>query len=82
MPFSADDRALLLSVKGVGPTVITRLEQVGVKDLADLAGRDAEAICIAASAAVGSTCWRNSPQAKGAIAAAIAAAQARLAELA
>ncbi len=80
MPFSADDRALLLSVKGVGPTVIARLEQVGVEGLDDLARRDADAICLAASALVGSTCWRNSPQAKGAIAAAIAAAQARLAE--
>lgn len=80
MPFPADERAILLAVKGVGPTVIRRLEQVGIEDLAALARQDARAICTAASAMLGSTCWRNSPQARGAIAAAIAAARAHLAD--
>ena len=78
MPFAADERAVLLAVKGVGPTVVQRLEQVGIEDLAVLARQDAGAVCAAASALVGSTCWRNSPQARGAIAAAIAAARAHL----
>ena len=80
MPFSAEDRALLLSVRGVGPTVIARLEQIGIEDLPALAGQDAGAVCIAASAVVGSTCWRNSPQARGAIAAAIETARAHTAD--
>ena len=76
MAFSADERAILLAVKGVGPTVVQRLEQVGIEDLAALARQDAGAVCAAASALVGSTCWRNSPQARAAIAAAIEAARA------
>lgn len=76
MPFSPEDRAVLLAVKGVGPTVVQRLEQIGLEDLAGLARQDAAAVCAAASAVVGSTCWRNSPQARSAIEAAIAAARA------
>lgn len=80
MAFSADERAILLAVKGVGPTVVQRLEQVGIEDLAALARQDAGAVCAAASALVGSTCWRNSPQARGAIAAAIETARAHTAD--
>lgn len=78
MHFSDDDRRLLLSIRGVGPTVIARLEQIGVSDLADLSRRDAETICIEASMIVGSTCWKNSPQARSAIAASIDAARAHV----
>ena len=80
MAFSDRERALLLAVKGVGPTVVRRLEEMGVEDLADLATREAAELCAVASAMLGSTCWRNSPQARGAIAAAIAAARAHLAD--
>lgn len=75
MAFPTDERAVLLGVKGVGPTVVARLEQIGIDRLAALAGREADEICAAASAIVGSTCWKNSPQARAAITAAIAAAQ-------
>lgn len=77
MTFSTDERATLLAVKGVGPTVLQRLEQLGVASLADLADQDADAVCVAASALVGSTCWKNSPQARGAISRAIEVARAR-----
>jgi hypothetical protein len=76
MAFSDSERAVLLAVKGVGPTVVRRLEEMGVEDLLDLSSRDAMALCAAASAMLGSTCWRNSPQARAAIAAAIEAARA------
>lgn len=33
MPFSADERAALLALKGVGSTVISRLEQMGIESL-------------------------------------------------
>lgn len=75
MAFSANERAVLLDVKGVGPTVIARLEQMGISSLPDLAQRDAETICASAAAILGSTCWKNIPQARAAINAAIAAAK-------
>jgi len=33
MPFSLEERTALLALKGVGPTVITRLEQMGIESL-------------------------------------------------
>ena len=75
MAFSSFERTILLAVKGVGPTVVQRLEEMGVEDLATLAQQDAAALCVAASAQLGSTCWRNSPQARAAIAGAIEASR-------
>lgn len=75
MPFTADERNRLLAVKGVGPTVIARLEQLGIHSLSTLAQQDAAALCAAAAVAVGSSCWKNSPQARKAIEAAIALAK-------
>jgi DNA transformation protein len=74
MPFSVNDREILRAVKGVGPMVIARLEQMGYADLAQLAAADVQDIVERAAALVGSTCWKNSPQAKAAIQAAIIAA--------
>lgn len=74
--FPAHERAVLLAVKGVGPAVVARLEQIGIASLADLAAWDAQAICDHVSAALGSTCWRNAPRARAAIQGAIAAARA------
>ena len=67
MTFSDKERAALLALKGVGPTVITRLEQLGFASLEQLQGACMEDIVAEASALVGSTCWKNSPQAKAAI---------------
>ncbi|MDR2875989.1 MAG: hypothetical protein LBV44_08705 [Methylobacillus sp.] len=75
MPFSASEREILLAVKGVGATVIARLEQLGFSSLKQLAAADANAITQGAAALTGSTCWKNSPQARAAIQAAIAAAR-------
>ncbi len=75
MVFPLHERTVLLAVKGVGPTVLKRLEELGVEDLATLAQQDAAALCLAASAQLGSTCWRNSPQARAAITGAIEAAR-------
>lgn len=71
MPFSADERAALLALKGVGPTVITRLEQMGIESLQMLGDSSVDDILAQASAALGSTCWKNSPQARAAITAAV-----------
>lgn len=75
MGFSADDRATLLAVKGVGPTVIERLEQIGFDSLDTLADASVEGIVGQVAAMLGTTCWKNSPQARAAIAGAIAAAR-------
>lgn len=74
--FPAGERALLLAVRGVGPTVIRRLEEAGVSSLAELARRDPEALAAQIAARVGGTCWRNSPAARAALAGAVAAARA------
>lgn len=73
--FSAAERDVLLGVKGVGPKVVERFEQLGIHTLRKLAKQDARAICEQASSLVGGTCWKNSPQARNAVAAAISAAQ-------
>ncbi|MBG8561095.1 MULTISPECIES: hypothetical protein [Pseudomonas] len=71
MAFSPTERTALLALKGVGPTVITRLEQMGIDSLAELGRSDVTDILAQASAALGSTCWKNSPQARAAITAAV-----------
>ena len=71
MPFAPSERKALLTVKGVGPTVVTRLEQMGIESLAVLARANALDIVSDAAALVGSSCWKNSPQARSAIQAAI-----------
>lgn len=73
--FDERERAALLQVKGVGATVVARLEQLGFDSLRQLAAADPTQILAQASAMLGSTCWRNSPQARAAIAGAIAAAK-------
>lgn len=67
MAFSANEKAALLTVKGVGEKVIMRLEQMGIDSLDKLAQADPQDITAQAAALVGSNCWKNSPQAKTAI---------------
>ena len=71
MPFSSQERDALLAVKGIGPTVIQRLEQIGFSSLQELAEADVLEVVASAAGLVGSTCWKNSPQARAAIQAAI-----------
>lgn len=77
MRFSDEERALLLAVRGVGPTVVMRLEAMGLHRLAQLADADASDLLAQGAALSGSSCWKNSPQARAAIQAAIAAAVAQ-----
>lgn len=71
MTFTPREREALLALKGVGPTVVRRLEQLGFGSFRELAGADAGEIVESAADIVGSTCWKNSPQARAAITAAI-----------
>jgi len=78
MRFSEPERAILLSVKGVGPKVVERLEEQGLGAFEQLALADPAVVCAGAAASVGSTCWKNSPQARKAVEAAVAAARSSL----
>ena len=69
--FAATERSALLKVRGVGPTVIQRIEEAGIFSLETLREYDATEITTMVSSSLGSTCWKNSPQAKKAIEAAI-----------
>lgn len=75
MPFPPRERKALLAVKGVGPTVVARLEQMGYESFAHLRQAHALDIVSQAAAMLGSSCWKNSPQARAAIEAAIALAR-------
>lgn len=75
MSFSSEERKALLALKGVGPTVVARLEQLGMGSFAQLSKANVEDILSRAGALTGSTCWRNSPQARSAVETAIALAQ-------
>ncbi len=75
MPFPAEERKALLDIKGIGPTVVARLEQMGFESLAHLSKANALDVVSQASAIVGSTCWKNSPQARAAIQTTIGLAQ-------
>ena len=78
MRFSDRERAVLLAVKGVGPKVVERLEEQGLGAFERLAQADPAVVCAGAAASVGSTCWKNSPQARKAVQAAIDAARFEL----
>ncbi len=65
--FTPETRAQLIAIKGVGPTVVGRLEQIGVRTLEQLAGCEAADLTLQISRMMGSTCWHNSPQARAAI---------------
>lgn len=75
MPFPLNERQALLAVKGVGPTVVARLEQMDIESLAHLAKANALDILAHGAQLTGSSCWKNSPQARAAITAAIGEAQ-------
>ena len=65
--FTIKDREALLTLKFVGEKVISRLEEIGFYNLDSLKTLDTMQICEMVSAHVGTTCWKNSPQAKSAI---------------
>ncbi|GKX56931.1 hypothetical protein SOASR030_30430 [Leminorella grimontii] len=65
--FSEQEKSLMLAVKGVGPTVISRLEQIGFSSLPQLAAAETEQVTKQIAQMMGSTCWHNSPQARAAV---------------
>lgn len=67
MPFTDEEIQSLLAVKGIGKTILQRLQQMGLDDIATLAVADLDDILEQGAQLTGSTCWK----AKAAIAAAI-----------
>ncbi len=67
MRFSEAEKQAMLKLRGVGATVISRLEQIGYDSLTELRGQDAAKITKQISEMMGSTCWHNSPQARTSI---------------
>jgi hypothetical protein len=65
--FSQAEQQAMLQLKGVGATVIGRIEQLGFYALAQLQNQDAADITKQISQMIGSTCWHNSPQARASI---------------
>ncbi|MFA9239098.1 MAG: helix-hairpin-helix domain-containing protein [Candidatus Paceibacteria bacterium] len=67
MPFPIEEKNELLKVKFVGETVIKRFEQIGINNLDELSKSSVEEITDIVSDILGSSCWKNSPQAKKAV---------------
>jgi len=67
LPFSQRQKEELLQLKGVGPRVLQRLEQIGITTIELLAESTVEEITENVAEILQTTCWKNSPQAKSAI---------------
>lgn len=76
MGFSADEKNKMVALKGVGATVVSRLEQIGFSSLPQLADQDPALLTRQIADMIGSSCWHNSPQARAAIQAVVDLARA------
>lgn len=75
--FPLEERDALLALKGMGPAVVQRLEQMGIASLRQLAAAKPSEIVASAAGLTGSSCWKNSPQARAAIQSAVDFARSR-----
>ena len=80
MPFTEAQISSLPAVKGVGKTVLQRLRQMDLDNAAKLAAADPADILQQGANLTGSSYWKNSPQAKAAITAAVAWAKQTVSE--
>lgn len=71
LKFNEEEKQRLLSVKGVGPTVIQRFEEIGISSFKELREYSVEEIANRVADMLRTTCWKNSPQARAAIKSAI-----------
>jgi hypothetical protein len=75
MPFSETERDTLLAVKGIGPIVVKRLEEMGFASLEQLSKAEMLDVVAHGATMMGTSCWKNSPQSRAAISGAIEAAK-------
>lgn len=80
MSFTKEERKELTAIKGIGDTFVTRLEQMGLGNVEKLAQSSWEYIVEQGAEITGSTCYKNSPQARKAAEEAIYWAQEKLSE--
>lgn len=73
--FTNEERVSLLNAHMVGPTVVTRLEEIGLGSFESLKKADAKTVNEMVALHLGSSCWTNSPHARTAIKNAIKVAQ-------
>ncbi|WP_445157799.1 helix-hairpin-helix domain-containing protein [Halomonas sp. E14] len=71
MAFSESEKNALLEVKGVGPAVVKRFEEIGIDSFYELANYGPKEIFERVASMFRTTCWKNSPQALSAVKAAI-----------
>ncbi len=71
MAFSESEKAALLEVRGVGPTVVKRFEEIGIGSFSELANYEPKEIAEMVASMLRTTCWKNSPQALSAVESAI-----------
>lgn len=71
MAFNEPEKAALLALKGVGPTVVKRFEEIGIDSFTELAKHEPKDIAEMVASMLSSSCWKNSPQALSAVEAAI-----------
>ncbi|HEY7772694.1 MAG TPA: helix-hairpin-helix domain-containing protein [Marinagarivorans sp.] len=71
MTFNQKEKLALLALKGVGPTVVKRLEEIGIHSFEQLQCCQPRDIVETISQRLGAPCWKNSPHANNAIASAI-----------
>ena len=71
MAFSEPEKTALLEVKGVGPTVVKRFEEIGIDSFSELANYEPKEIAEKVASMLRTTCWKNSPQALAAVKSAI-----------
>jgi nucleotidyltransferase/DNA polymerase involved in DNA repair len=71
MAFSESEKAALLEVIGVGPTVVKRFEEIGIDSFSELANYEPKEIAERVASILRTSCWKNSPQALSAVKSAI-----------
>lgn len=71
MAFSEPEKTALLEVKGVGPAVVKRFEEIGINSFSELANYEPKEIAERVASMLRTTCWKNSPQALSAVKSAI-----------
>lgn len=75
MGFNIKEKQALLLLKGVGPTVIKRFEEIGINSFQELKRYEADEVAERVASMLNTTCWKNSPQSKSTVSAAIALAK-------
>ena len=75
MAFNQKEKLALLELKGVGPTVVKRLEEIGIHSFEQLQRCQPKEIVDTIAHRLNAPCWKNSPHANNAITNAVARAK-------